>query len=311
MAEFRGRAFHTSDWPREPLELAGKRVGVIGTGATAVQLIPVGRRDSGPPHRVPAQPELVRAAAQRSHRRRRPRRGSRPDTAISSPGCRASHGAFIHDADRRKAMEVSPEEREAFYEKLYSEPGFGIWMGNFPRQRSWTRTPTARCRSSSPARVRERVQDPETAEKLVPKDHGFGTRPRAAGDRLLRSLQPGTNVALVDLNEAPIERITPDGIVSRRRGAQARHPGLCNRVRRRDRGLRPHRLPGLQRAEPEGKMDGRTEDLPRASRSPASRTCSPSSARTTPPPSAIFPRCSEQNVEWVADCIRHHAGAAA
>jgi len=38
---------------------------------------------------------------------------------------------FIHDGRSRKALEVTPEEREAFFEKLYREPGFGIWMGNF------------------------------------------------------------------------------------------------------------------------------------------------------------------------------------
>ena len=45
--------------------------------------------------------------------------------------CRESFGCFIHQADPRNALEVSPEEREAFFEKLYGEPGFGIWMGNF------------------------------------------------------------------------------------------------------------------------------------------------------------------------------------
>src|SRR3546814_13430798 len=45
--------------------------------------------------------------------------------------CRNTVSCFIHTPDPRKALEVSPEEREAFWEKLYSEPGFGIWMGNF------------------------------------------------------------------------------------------------------------------------------------------------------------------------------------
>ena len=45
--------------------------------------------------------------------------------------CRASFAGFIHDSDSRNALEVSEEEREAFFEKLYGEPGFGIWMGNF------------------------------------------------------------------------------------------------------------------------------------------------------------------------------------
>jgi hypothetical protein len=45
--------------------------------------------------------------------------------------CQETYGCFIHTTDPRAALEVTAEEREAFWEKLYSEPGFGIWMGNF------------------------------------------------------------------------------------------------------------------------------------------------------------------------------------
>ena len=45
--------------------------------------------------------------------------------------CRNSFSGFIHDSDRRKALEVTAEEREALYEELYASPGFGIWIGNF------------------------------------------------------------------------------------------------------------------------------------------------------------------------------------
>jgi len=301
MADFRGRAFHTSDWPREPLDLSGKRVGVIGTGATAVQLIPVVAETAGhltvfqrsPNWCAPLHNAPIDAAEQA-----RIKAGYGDIFAR----CRASHGAFIHDADRRKAMDVSPEEREAFYEKLYSEPGFGIWMGNF--RDTFVDEAANRTVSEFVARkIRERVRDPETAEKLVPKDHGFGTR-RVPLETGYYETYNRDNVRLVDLNEAPIERITPAGLVAG--GAEHALDILVYAtgfdavtggfdlidIRGRD-GLSlrekwtdgPKTFLGIQIA-------GFPNMFTIVGPHNAASFCN-------------IPRCSEQNVEWVADCIRH------
>ena len=66
---FRGEAYHTGRWPHEPVSFAGKRVAVIGTGATARAGDHRDRQDGRPPHRVPAHAQLVRAAAQQHDRR--------------------------------------------------------------------------------------------------------------------------------------------------------------------------------------------------------------------------------------------------
>ena len=68
--DFKGASFHTARWPKEPVDFTGKRVAVIGTGATGVQTIQTIAGTSRPSHRVPAHAELVRAAAQRQDRRR-------------------------------------------------------------------------------------------------------------------------------------------------------------------------------------------------------------------------------------------------
>src|SRR6266403_1344994 len=126
--------------------------------------------------------------------------------------CRESFGCFIHDADPRKALEVSPEEREAFFEKLYREPGFGIWMGNF-RDVLINQEANATITEFMRGKIRERVKDPAVAEKLIPTNHGFGTR-RVPLESGYYEVYNQPNVTLVDLTETPIERITPTGITT-------------------------------------------------------------------------------------------------
>jgi len=206
--DFTGPSFHTSAWPSD-LDLTGKRVAVIGTGATAVQLIP----------------EVAKVAGHLTVFQRTPNwcapLHNRPITAEEQAQIKATYseiferclstfGGFIHDADRRKALEVSAEEREAFFEKLYGEPGFGIWMGNF---RDLLVDPEANALISEfvARKIRERVHDPDVAERLIPRDHGFGTRRVPMETRYYETYnQP--NVELVDVRDTPIERITPTGV---------------------------------------------------------------------------------------------------
>ena len=131
--------------------------------------------------------------------------GSKPTKRTDAVSC-----ASRHTADPRHSTDVTPDEREAFFEKLYSMPGFAFWQGNF---RDVLVDPKAnRLMSDFVAdRIRERVHDPETAERLIPKDHGFGTRrvPQESGYYESYN-QP--NVRLVSMLETPVERITPTGI---------------------------------------------------------------------------------------------------
>ena len=124
--------------------------------------------------------------------------------------CQETSGCFIHATDPRATLEVTPEEREAFWEKLYGEPGFGIWMGNF-RDILADREANALISDFVARKIRQRVKDPAVAEKLIPKNHGFGTR-RVPLESGYFEVYNQPNVKLVDINETPIERITPAGI---------------------------------------------------------------------------------------------------
>lgn len=206
---FKGQSCHTARWPHEPVDFTGKRVAVIGTGATGVQIIQ----------------EVAKTAAhltvfQRSPNFCAPLRNSPIAPELQSElkatypevfqRCHDSHGGFMHMSDPRSALEVSDEEREAFYEKLYGEPGFGIWLGNFSDSMVDERA-NALITDFMKRKIRERVHDPEIAEKLVPKNHGFGTK-RVPMETNYYEVYNQENVLLVDLLETPIERITPEGI---------------------------------------------------------------------------------------------------
>jgi cation diffusion facilitator CzcD-associated flavoprotein CzcO len=124
--------------------------------------------------------------------------------------CYETNGCFIHQPDLRSVFEVTPAEREAFWEKLYAEPGFGIWQGNF-RDILVDREANALISDFIARKIRQRVKDPAVAEKLIPKNHGFGTR-RVPLETDYFEAYNQPNIRLVDLNETPIERITPAGI---------------------------------------------------------------------------------------------------
>jgi cation diffusion facilitator CzcD-associated flavoprotein CzcO len=206
---FEGQSFHTARWPREPVDFAGKRVAVIGTGATGVQTIQTIAGEVGhltvfqrtPNWCAPLHNGKIDEDAQKRIKAGYPEMFAR---------CQETFACFIHTPDSRGAFEVSDEEREAFYEKLYAERGFGIWQGNF-RDILIDRKANATISDFVARKIRERVKDPKVAEKLIPKNHGFGTR-RLPLETFYYEVYNRDNVELVDIVETPIERITPKGI---------------------------------------------------------------------------------------------------
>jgi cation diffusion facilitator CzcD-associated flavoprotein CzcO len=206
---FKGESFHTHNWPKEAVSFAGKRVAVIGTGATGIQAITEIAKTAGhltvfqrtaqwsaPLHNSKVTPEEMADI--------------RKNYADIFAKCQETVGCFIHAADPRSALEVTQEEREAFWEKRYGEPGFGIWMGNFSDV-LMDREANRLMSDWLAGKIRARVKDAVVAEKLVPKTHGFGMR-RVPLESGYFEVYNQPNVKLVDLSETPIERITPEGI---------------------------------------------------------------------------------------------------
>jgi cation diffusion facilitator CzcD-associated flavoprotein CzcO len=206
---FRGQSYHTSRWPKEKVDFSGKRVAVIGTGATAVQLIPIIAKEVAhltvfqrtPNYCAPLRNSEVNEETQLRFK-------ATYDEIHKK--CLETPAGFPYDFDRRKAMEVPKEERLKFYEELWALPGFKKWLGNF---RDIMTDPVANEDFAEFVRnkIRARVKDPVVAEKLVPKDHPFGSK-RIPLETGYYEAYNRDNVLLVDVRETPIERITPKGI---------------------------------------------------------------------------------------------------
>jgi cation diffusion facilitator CzcD-associated flavoprotein CzcO len=187
----------------------GKRVAVIGTGATGVQTITEVAKTVGhltvfqrtPNYAAPLHNSAIDDEEQRKIK-------ASYDEIFEK--CQNSFGCFVHQTDPRSALEVSDEEREEKYQTLYDEPGFGIWMGNF-RDLQLNPAANATITEFMHRKIRERVKDPDTAEKLIPRDHGFGTR-RVPLESGYYEVYNQDNVELVDVRETPIEAIRPTGI---------------------------------------------------------------------------------------------------
>src|SRR4051794_1304089 len=207
---FEGAWHHTGAWPREGVDFAGKRVGLIGTGSTGIQATPVIAEQASklfvfqrtPNYSVPARncpltPEqLAEIKANYAEIRRK---------------CRESYAGFPYDITPKSATEVSPEERLETYERLWAEEGgFKFIYGSyfdllFNKESNETAAEFIR------SKIRQIVKDPEVAEKLVPKDYPYGTkRPPIDTDYFETFNRP--NVTLVDLRETPIVEIVPAGI---------------------------------------------------------------------------------------------------
>jgi cation diffusion facilitator CzcD-associated flavoprotein CzcO len=206
---FAGESFHTARWPREPVDFKGKRVAVIGTGATGVQTIQTIASEVGhltvfqrtPNWCAPLHNGKIDAETQKTIKASYPEIFAR---------CQETFSCFIHTPDPRGAFEVSDAEREANYERLYGERGFGIWQGNF-KDILIDRKANATISDFVARKIRERVKDPKVAEKLIPTNHGFGTR-RLPLETFYYEVYNRDNVELVDIKATPIERITATGI---------------------------------------------------------------------------------------------------
>ena len=209
MDSFKGRSFHTFYWPHEPVELAGKNVAVIGTGATGIQMIAEIADKVGeltvfqrrPNWSAPLNNGPISEAEMADIR-------ARYDEIFAT--CARTPGGFEHEPDRRGFYEVSREERHKLWDRLYDQPGFAIWLRNF-REIFTNEEANAEFSEYIADRIRRRVKDPVVAEKLIPRDHGFGVQ-RVPMETHYFEAYNRPNVHLVDISETPIVRVTETGL---------------------------------------------------------------------------------------------------
>lgn len=209
MDDFKGISFHPHHWPHDLTDLSGKRVGIIGTGATAIQIIPV----------VAEQASQLTVFQRRANWAAPLNNGPIDEQEMNAirarydeifAACARSPAAFEHVPDSRSFYDVPAEERRKFYDRLYEQPGFGIWLANFP-EIFMDEQANAEISDYIADRIRQRVNDPTIAEQLIPKDHGFGIQ-RLPLETGYFEAYNRDNVELVDSKATPIEQITATGL---------------------------------------------------------------------------------------------------
>ena len=206
---FKGVSCHTSHWPREGVALAGKRVGVVGTAATGIQVIQTIAAEVAklvvfqrtPNFAVKMRNDEITASDLATMR------SSYEDLRQRA---HASFGGFAYDEDPPMFADVAPEDRIAHLERIWADGSLKMWGGSFADAFS---DPEVAAFVSEFVRdkIRARIKDPVVAEKLMPRDYEFGTR-RVPLENGYFDVFNRDNVELVDLRSDPIVSIDATGV---------------------------------------------------------------------------------------------------
>ncbi len=215
--DFAGERYQASLWPHEPVSFAGKRVGVIGTGSSAIQAIPVIAAQAErvvvfqrtPNFSVPARNEPLDDAFVEAFKRhyREHRRLAREGKASGFGGLEAE------PKEQGPAVESAREATDAELRRIledYWDTGGARFIGALgdtllDEQANEFVAEFVR------DKIRSIVRDPATAERLCPRSHPIGTK-RICVDTGYYETFNRDNVELVDLTETPIERVTGHGV---------------------------------------------------------------------------------------------------
>lgn len=205
---FQGEHYTTRHWPTAPVSFKGKRVGVIGTGSSGIQVIQEIAKTAGELTVFQRTPNFATPMRNRAYTAE-----ERAWNAANARELRA-RASHVSGADfgqiRPSVFADSPEEVRARFEQIYAEGGLGFAFANYA---DILYDPRANEVAAEFIReqIRARVQDPAVAELLSPRDHPYtAKRPPLETSYFEVFNQP--NVTLVDVLSAPIVEITENGV---------------------------------------------------------------------------------------------------
>ncbi|MGP1256151.1 MAG: flavin-containing monooxygenase [Kiloniellales bacterium] len=205
---FKGQIFHTARWPQEPVDLAGKRVGVVGIGATGIQVIQTIASQVGhlkvfvrtPQYVLPMKspkygPEDVAAYKARFEELR----NTLPYTFTG----------FEYDFEHQWA-DLTPEQRLNVLESVYENGSLKLWLASFGEM-FFDDTVNQEISEFVRGKMRARLKDPRLCDLLIPTDYGFGTHRVPLESNYLEAYHR-PNVEAVGVKDNPIERVVPEGL---------------------------------------------------------------------------------------------------
>src|SRR5215475_4363908 len=210
LEKFKGTWYHSSRFPHQGVDFTGKRVGVVGTGATAVQAIPeiaqqakhlvVFQRTANfcvPARNGKVDPELVKSR--------------KADYAGVVKRIQESFFGQEHYFIPKSVLATAPEEREREFDRMWDAGGFAFWLANY-QDMFFDQKANDLCADYIKRKIRKTVKNPAVAEKLIPKGHAYGTKRQPLDTNYYETFNKD-NVVLVDAKPpGAIEEITEAGI---------------------------------------------------------------------------------------------------
>jgi acetone monooxygenase len=205
---FQGRLFHTARWPNEPIDLAGKRAGVVGIGATGIQVIQTIADKVGhltvfvrtPQYIIPMKNAQFTPQDQEEYKSKFEWLTKRLPHTFTG---------FEHDFEH-VWEDLTPKQRRAVLEETWQDGSLKFWLASFGELFSDAAV-SEQVSEFVREKMRARLKDPRLCDILIPKDYGFGTHRVPLENGFLEAfLRP--NVEVVSVRDNPIERVTPNGL---------------------------------------------------------------------------------------------------
>lgn len=208
LENFKGEWHHTGHWPHEGVDFTGKRVGIIGTGSSGIQAIPVIAKEAGhltvfqrtpqyssPARNTPNDPEHLK--------------NIRKNYGDIRAKMRHSITGIPEEPRDVSVFDETPEERQKVFEEAWKEGGL-LKLTYAYNDLSISSEANEIVAEFIRSKIRETVKNPEVAEKLLPRFY-YGTK-RTIIDTDYFETYNRDNVSLVDVKKAPIQEITETGV---------------------------------------------------------------------------------------------------
>lgn len=208
LEDFKGTWYHSTHWPAEGVDFTGKRVGLVGTASTGVQMAPLIAQQAEHLTVFQRTANFVLPAGNRplSEDEQRHYREIYPQIREKT---RYSNGGSHYQFNDKSAIAATPQEREARYEENYRINGLA-YLGSF-NDILTNEASNDTAADFIRAKIRSIVKDPAVAEDLCPNDHPLGSKRLCIGSNYLETFNR-PNVSLVNLKRTPLERITAEGM---------------------------------------------------------------------------------------------------
>lgn len=206
---FKGQIYHTARWPKTPVNFAGKRVGVVGNGATGIQVIQTIASEVGhlkvfvrtPQYIIPMKNPKYDAADVAAYKTR---------FEELKANCPNTFTGFEYDFTNGAWGELTAAQRRDVLERIWNEGSLRLWLASFAEMFS-DEDASEGVSEFVRQKMRERLNDPKLCDLLIPKDYGFGTH-RVPLESGYLEVFHRPNVEIVSVKSNAIVAVTPEGI---------------------------------------------------------------------------------------------------